>query len=165
MPAKAGIQSSQASPFLADAGGYWVPAYAGTTGLCWFELKSSRPGSGSRAIPAKLGHRRGGSAQIHVRKRNLHTEEFVVQGTSGRLCDRQKFGSVSVRTVSLSHFAGGFGIAFAKTFAEVRCGRTAAGRWFTGRGKGQSLHLLNSARFSSASGGLEGSRERPRCGR
>jgi hypothetical protein len=48
-----------------------------------------------------------------VRKRNLRAGEFVVQGTSGRLCDTEKFGSVSVRTASLSHFAGGFGIAFA----------------------------------------------------
>src|SRR5262245_24490855 len=77
---------------------------------------------------------------------------FVVWRTSRVLCVTENFGSVPVRTASLSLFADAIGMAFAAGF-DCEC--TAAGRSLTGTGNRQRLHLLNSARVG-ASGGRQG---------
>ena len=84
--------------------------------------------------------------------------EFVVWRTSRRLCVRENFGSVHVRTASLSLFAVENGIAFA---AQIDCERTVAGRSFTGSGSQPASSEFGSRwreRWPSRP------RERPRCG-
>jgi hypothetical protein len=85
-------------------------------------------GGESSPIPAVLWPDRGVLAsslngaydQQMIKKGGERVASSIVKqpGTFARLCDRQKFGMVGVRTVSLSQFSGKPGIGIA---TKMRC--------------------------------------------